>query len=88
MDKGENSEPSSLSPVFISSHYSDYNKVVIEKVGLKIEKSKVLFCSMTLFIRATVECGFEGCFLAGVTSGISCASSLLFSFSFRYKERL
>jgi hypothetical protein len=56
----------SLSSFFISRHYSDYNKVVIEKVGEEIEKSTV--CSMSLFIWATVECGFEGCFLARVYS--------------------
>jgi hypothetical protein len=32
----------SLSSVFISRHYSDYNKVVIEKVGEEIEKNTVL----------------------------------------------
>ncbi len=32
MENGENPDPSSLSPVFVSRHYSDYNKVVIEKM--------------------------------------------------------
>lgn len=42
MENGENPDPSSLSSVFISRHYSDYNKVVIEKVREEIEKMTVL----------------------------------------------
>ncbi|WP_279591740.1 hypothetical protein [Paenibacillus sp. F411] len=42
MEKGKNPDPSSLSPVFVSRHYSDFNKVVTEKVGSKIEKRTVL----------------------------------------------
>jgi hypothetical protein len=33
---------------------------VTGKVKIKMEKR--LFCSMSLFIEATVECGFECCF--------------------------
>lgn len=52
MENGETPDPSSLSSVFISGHYSDSNKVVIEKVEKNIEKSMV--CSMNLIIRPTV----------------------------------
>lgn len=41
MEKGENPDPSSLFPVFLSRHYSDYNKVVIQKVESKVEKNSV-----------------------------------------------
>ncbi|MGZ9586511.1 hypothetical protein [Paenibacillus marinisediminis] len=36
MENWEKPDPSSLSPVFISKHYSVYNKVVIQKDGSKI----------------------------------------------------
>ncbi|WP_267900162.1 hypothetical protein [Paenibacillus algicola] len=42
MEKGKNPDPSSLPPVFLSRHYSDFNKVVTEKVEMKIEGSTVL----------------------------------------------
>ncbi|MFI2857759.1 hypothetical protein ACH6EH_11500 [Paenibacillus sp. JSM ZJ436] len=42
MENWQKPDPSSLSPVFVSRHYSDFNNVVTEKVGSKIEKRTVL----------------------------------------------
>lgn len=42
MEKGKNPDPSSLSLVFLSRHYSDFNKIVIEKVEIRIGEMTVL----------------------------------------------